>query len=382
MAVVLSAAGRLEIQLYRNDGGWSFTKIASMGGDSMPWQPAAADFDGDGDADLAAIRLPPSDSILLYSNGGSGDFGEPRTFPLEHRAGSLSLADLDADGAMDIILLTTFFFALEAWMNNGEGAFSRGAVITDREEGPPLEALAPVAADLDGDGDTDVAFGLETGMQVAVAFNRGDGSFPAPTFLALSAKADFLAACDVDGDRDLDLIAGSSPDFAPVEIIVATNRGGGTFQVERRYTQGYRLSSLIAADLNGDGLGDVAVVQNAGIWSLLSRSLPPESADGDGDGLLDECRDIHFLRGDANQDGGVNLADAVFILRFLFAGSQPPSCSKTADADDNGSLGATDAIRILAHLFLAMPAPPPPFPSCGADPSADDLSCEQFAPCR
>jgi len=81
-----------------------------------------------------------------------------------------------------------------------------------------------------------------------------------------------------------------------------------------------------------------------------------------------------FLRGDANGDGAVDIADAVRVLFALFAG-RPAECDDALDTDDSGDLAVTDAIRIAGYLFLADAPPPPPFPEAGKDPTADGLGC-------
>jgi N-acetylmuramoyl-L-alanine amidase len=85
-----------------------------------------------------------------------------------------------------------------------------------------------------------------------------------------------------------------------------------------------------------------------------------------------------FRRGDANQSGGVDLSDPVFILAWLFTGGETPACLDAADADDGGVIDISDAILLLQWLFLGGPEPAPPGPHrCGADPTEDGL-----APCR
>jgi hypothetical protein len=49
------------------------------------------------------------------------------------------------------------------------------------------------------------------------------------------------------------------------------------------------------------------------------------------------------------------------------------SCLRAGDTDDNGRLDISDAIALLRHLFMADPAPAALFPDCGRDPPADDL---------
>ncbi|HVR73702.1 MAG TPA: right-handed parallel beta-helix repeat-containing protein, partial [Planctomycetota bacterium] len=82
-----------------------------------------------------------------------------------------------------------------------------------------------------------------------------------------------------------------------------------------------------------------------------------------------------FLRGDATDDGVVNLTDAIIILEYLFSGLGALECEKSADTDDNGTVNLTDVIHLLDHLFRGGPAVAPPFPDTGPDPTEDALGC-------
>ncbi len=86
-----------------------------------------------------------------------------------------------------------------------------------------------------------------------------------------------------------------------------------------------------------------------------------------------------FVRGDANLDGALDIADAVKILVYLFAGV-PVGCEDALDADDSGALNVTDATVILNYLFKSGAAPAAPFPTKGADPTADGVGCIQGGP--
>jgi len=92
-----------------------------------------------------------------------------------------------------------------------------------------------------------------------------------------------------------------------------------------------------------------------------------------------------FHRADANGDGGLNITDGVYVLNYLFLGSEAPGCLETADTDDDGAVNITDAVTILKYLFLggAAPASPgPPGSPCGLDPAGSaDVGCERYAGC-
>ncbi len=91
--------------------------------------------------------------------------------------------------------------------------------------------------------------------------------------------------------------------------------------------------------------------------------------------------EVTFIRGDTNADGGINIADAIFLLGYLFGGQGEPSCLDSGDANDDGGLNVADAISILSHLFAGTGDLPPPFTSCGTDPTDDALNCASFKPC-
>jgi hypothetical protein len=82
-----------------------------------------------------------------------------------------------------------------------------------------------------------------------------------------------------------------------------------------------------------------------------------------------------FRRGDADADLSLNAADAVHILRHLFAGLAMPACAKAADADDSGRIELSDAVLVLDFLFRRGPELPQPFPDCGVDETTDSLGC-------
>lgn len=93
-------------------------------------------------------------------------------------------------------------------------------------------------------------------------------------------------------------------------------------------------------------------------------------------------RPPQFMRGDANADGEVNIADAVSILSYLFGGGKTLPCDDAADANNDASLDIADAIKVLGYLFGGSGPLPDPFGTCGADPEEDALGCESYPPCE
>ncbi|MBI4583823.1 MAG: hypothetical protein HY717_07350 [Planctomycetes bacterium] len=88
-----------------------------------------------------------------------------------------------------------------------------------------------------------------------------------------------------------------------------------------------------------------------------------------------------FIRGDANANGEVDIADAVFILKHLFIGDSVPPCARAVDVTGNAAVDIGDAIYLLRYLFLRGTPLPPPYPACGGEGAKSALPCASFPPC-
>lgn len=87
-----------------------------------------------------------------------------------------------------------------------------------------------------------------------------------------------------------------------------------------------------------------------------------------------------FCRGDVDDDGNVNIADAVTALNYLIGGPMP-LCLDAIDINDDGAVTIADPIYLLSFLFAATAPPPPPFPVCGVDSTPDSVDCTLFLSC-
>ncbi len=121
-----------------------------------------------------------------------------------------------------------------------------------------------------------------------------------------------------------------------------------------------------AGDVNGDGYEDIVAYEQARVIVYFNPL--------GGVGYRD------FVRGDTNQDGRIDIADAIAVLQHLFAAPIKLPCMDAADANDDEALNIADPIRILGHLFgAAGPLPPPR--QCAGDPGGDTLNCRESS-CR
>jgi hypothetical protein len=115
---------------------------------------------------------------------------------------------------------------------------------------------------------------------------------------------------------------------------------------------------------------------------------PPTIEDSNGNGVPDELEGPKFHRGDANDDGKLEVSDAARLIDYLLRGGAGPTCRNAADSNGDGRVDISDAISVLNFLFRDGPAPSlpgPPGSPCGLDPDPPDSGknpgCAAYASC-
>ena len=138
---------------------------------------------------------------------------------------------------------------------------------------------------------------------------------------------------------------------------------------------------IVAEDFDEDGSMDLAAVSPTGITVFLNRT-GSFSTDANVNGVPDECEAAFFIRGDTNDDGILTISDVVTVI-FQLAGLKPIECADASDVGDNGTIELADAVILMRYQFARGAPPEAPFPDCGKDVSPDDpLHCESPPPCQ
>lgn len=254
-------------ELFGNGDG-TFTVFGAI---KTPWPyaVAAADFDHDGNQDLAFSS--PSAPLETHLGLGNGAFRSPVEVPERYYASSrLAAGDIDGDGTTDLVMgqYSQVEFTNLA-RGNGDGTFRPEQVYTYFQ----LFALALV--DVDDDGDLDIVSASSLGRLVVLINDRG--RFAVQTSYLVDAIPNGLFAYGFDSKAGGRVAV---PTIYPNTLTILAASGEGKFAIE----QALRISppdrsdvpgiDMAFADFDGDGDTDF-VMTTRSHYLVLGRDICP-----------------------------------------------------------------------------------------------------------
>ncbi len=309
---VVLAKGRhwpLVDQILRNDGKGHFAIQRLSDAPDRTYSAALADLDGDGDLDIVASNDKP-DRKLIYLNDGAGHFRVGSTFGApEWNTRYVTVADVNGDQRPDVIVANRSSNPVAprpsyVCLNSGAGAFPTCAPLATQS------ATIIVASDLDGDGKTDLVVPHRDGGQNLIFWNDGTGTFrepPAPLGPPAS-QIRAAAAADINGDGVTDVVVGDERDG----LFVYMGAWPRTFDAPVALpSAGGAPYAVAIADMNRDAKPDLVVGRQEAVGSVLFNTggaRVPRFTDtpwGDGKGSV-----YGVAIGDLDGDGWPDIAAA------------------------------------------------------------------------
>ena len=236
---------------------------------NVRWIPIAAD-----GARLAIVGTDSNGDLRLWRQTTPGAFDNPSTLPRTMvGVNDIAIADFDGDGRPDVALsgqsAPTNRPGISVLVQQADGSF-----VAAREMPVDLVwgASSLAAGDFNGDGRNDIVFttGGNSPTVIGLFLQQGDGSFgPLATLPTYDSPAVVVAA-DLNGDGRTDVVVGHIGWNA---VGVYLQRGDGTLAAEERFESTYgnfSVDGLAVGDLNADGLPDIVSFDAL----LLQRPAP------------------------------------------------------------------------------------------------------------
>jgi hypothetical protein len=261
LAVANSLSPYLTILLGNGDGTFRY-------GPQSPKTPAyenyvtVGDFNNDGTPDLLALSLSnPCKCITVLIGNGDGTFQEAINTETSFGVQTLGVGDFNGDGKLDLATAGTVgaSSAVNILLGNGDGSFSYGASYPGTE----VEPQAIAVADFNHDNRLDFAVAALFGG-ITVFLGNGDGTFrPEPEYRVTAPG--WVAAADLTGDGNVDLVvANNESTLGNAGVTVLMGEGDGTFHSAKYYPCANETYYVAAGDFNGDRKPDLVVANYGG----------------------------------------------------------------------------------------------------------------------
>ena len=258
--LAVADSGSSNVTVLLGNGAGSFTQAGgspfTVG--NTPVSVAVADFNGDGNPDLAVANNGSGNVTILLGNGAGG-FTAPNGSPFG--AGTspqyIAAGDFNNDGKADLAIANFGSNNVTILLGNGNGSFTAAA------GSPIMVGTAPssiAVTDFNSDGKQDLAITNEGSSSVTVLLGNGNGTFAAAAGSPVATGLDpyGVATLDFNGDGKPDLAvanAGSNN----VTVLLGNGSGGFTPAGNSPFMVGNGPTSIAVADFNSDGRADIAV---------------------------------------------------------------------------------------------------------------------------
>ncbi|OXS62743.1 hypothetical protein B1A99_02495 [Cohnella sp. CIP 111063] len=301
---------------------------------------AFGDVNADGNSDAVLLM---SDRVIVLHGNGDGTFPSTATaeYPLGGSPRKVAIADFNRDGIGDVATTNYSAHVVTVFLGSGDDLVQQPDLYLGAASGPD----GIVAADLDGDGFTDLAVAANDRSALVALYGNGDGTFGAPVSYSVGAYPSYLTIADFNGDSLPD-VAVSNDGGSDISILLNAGAGGGSL-----FLGGVRVGAgigtpaeLVSGDFNEDGNADLAVAENSPSMGSVAVLL------GNGDGSFESAAHYGNLSissdiamGDFDDDGHLDLAVIVNNQTEFLSGDGTGTFSIVDVLPFGGNISAGDA---------------------------------------
>jgi hypothetical protein len=240
--------------------GYGFDPVVALAPDAVGASSVAVgDVTGDGRADVVTLGTGTHafyrNKVVVYPQTSTGGFAAPVTHDFSEVAGTfsprtLSLADMDADGALDIVVAYEADFQRRvSILRNNSGAFEIATYATASR----VDGLHFMDVDLDSHLDI---VANSWASEARILFGNGSGAIRSEAGVSIAFASSGFQLADMDGDGRRDLV------YSTYQGVVMQRHQNGSFSSTQRMllpATSYSFNPATLGDFNGDGRGDIAV---------------------------------------------------------------------------------------------------------------------------
>lgn len=261
---------------------------AELGQGNIPWSVVAADLDGSGPDDVAIATGANGMRIYAHDTGNSGPLTRATNVSYLGVPFGMTAADLNGDGAIDIAMTGSDRRATDALILFWQSLTPRGTFTQSNAILPTADnATALASADMNGDGRMDLVTSSRATPNSGLISIHLQSDITAGTFLprvdfATGASPESLTLADLNGDGliDVAVVNRRGDTESGVEVLLQDSTRAGVLTTPTAYSTGRWATAVAAGDLNRDDRIDLVVTHASEQGSSLSVLLQSDVQTG------------------------------------------------------------------------------------------------------
>lgn len=259
-------------QVFAGNGAGVFTQIGLARAGvlySLIDKIAVADFNGDGNLDLAIAGVSsgsPSNYyvIPIIYGDGTGHFSTNPTVTVGTNPTRVGIDDFNHDGKSDALVINNGASTVSVFLGNGLGQLTSSQTIS-----VGTQPSGYTTGDFNRDGKQDFIISNSGSANISIAFGNGDGTFITPvTNMAVTATPGDICQADFNKDGKLDIAVASSGGGGTLKTYFGN--GSGVFAVSSTTSLSGTPYQMFCIDLNKDANVDVVLAVGQNIAVVLN----------------------------------------------------------------------------------------------------------------